>query len=107
GGAGQIIVDEESVVTTISLNFSGHYRPTLTAEYARYVYRAIRSHPLLTFAENCVITGRKSFDLNSDFEMVTFPAEELLSDSSGLEDQLDEWVIENDVDEEEGDGLNW
>ena len=37
------------VVTEINLNFSGHYRPPLSAGYARYTYRSLVSHPLLTF----------------------------------------------------------
>jgi hypothetical protein len=57
------------------------------------------------------VTGADSelhpFDLHGDFEMITISAEELLSDSFELEAQFDDWVIVDEVDEGEGDGLNW
>ena len=89
GAAGQISVDEAGIVTEIHLNFSGHYRPPLSAEYARYAYHSLVDHPLLEFADDCKINARGSFNMSSNFEMVSFSAEELLTTDRSLELKLD------------------
>ncbi len=97
GSAGQIYVDGDGVVTEINLNFSGHYRPPLSAGYARYTYRSLVSHPLLTFAPGCRISARKSFRLDMNLETMVFTADELLSDEPSLDYALDGMVDDDDV----------
>lgn len=90
GAAGQIVVDEGGVVTSINLNFSGHYRPRLTAEYARYTYAALIGHPLLSFDPDCPITGRQSFSLDGPLTLIVLEPDELIADDGRLEYQLDD-----------------
>ncbi|WP_435019682.1 hypothetical protein TA3x_001423 [Tundrisphaera sp. TA3] len=92
GAAGQIIVEPSGVIGQINLNFSGHYRPPLDATYARYTYRVLASHPLLTLAPDCIITGRKFDDLDVHSSNLKFSAEELLSDDPEL-DELIEYAM--------------
>jgi len=90
GAAGQIYVDDHGVVTTINLNFSGHYRPPLSSEYARYTYAAIVGHPLLDIAPGCVVNARRQFDLDGPLESIELSPDELTEDDGRLEYLLDE-----------------
>ena len=89
GAAGQVVVEPSGVISEINLNFSGHYRPPLDGEYARYTYRALANHPLLTLSPDCRITGRR-FD-ESDFHSINlkFSAEELLADDPALDESIE------------------
>ena len=101
GSAGQIYVDERGEVAEINLNFSGHYRPPLTAGYARYTYRSIIEHPLLRIGDDCRISGRRFFDLNTCLENLSFSAGELLADDPELEILLDDERSEREGDAED------
>jgi len=101
GAAGQVYVDDSGLITEINLNFSGHYRPPLSAEYARFTYRTLINHPLLSFSPDCRISARRFFDLNSRLENITFAPSELLLDDSGLEMFLAVGEDESVVDDEE------
>ncbi len=85
GAAGQIIVEASGVIGEIDLNFSGHYRPPLDADYARYAYRAIAGHPLLTLSPECWIWGRKFEGLDLYSPRLKFSVEELTSDDPMLD----------------------
>jgi hypothetical protein len=103
GAAGQIYVDAEGLITDVNLNFSGHYRPPLSAEYARYTYRSLIHHPLLRFSPNHRISARLFFDLNQNLQNMTFSPDELILDDDRLEQQLSQieplnWV--DDLDDE-------
>ncbi|WP_337173604.1 hypothetical protein [Paludisphaera sp.] len=103
GAAGQIYVDEEGVVTTINLNFSGHYRPPLTAEYARYTYTALIGHPLLSFTADCAINGRRNFSLEGPLTLIAVDPHDLLMDDGRLEyllDADDVWADDEEATEE-------
>ena len=85
GAAGQIVLDDHGLVDQINLNFSGHYRPDLDAEYARYTYRSLARHPLLSVAQTCRISGRKFDDENVASTVLEFTASELLTDDPDLD----------------------
>ena len=88
GAAGQFTVESNGEISEINLNFSGHYRPPLDANYARFTFRALIDHPLLRISEKCKITGRK-FDESSLLSIsLRFSREELLSDDSFLEESI-------------------
>jgi hypothetical protein len=106
GAAGQLFVDDRYTVREISLNFSGHYRPPLSADYVRYTYRSLYSHPLLTLGSDCRISARKNFDVNGLLEMISFRPDELLSDNPELDYQL-EPPTAFDQPYDEDDGLIW
>lgn len=95
GAAGQIYVNEDGVIVEINLNFSGHYRPPISAEYARYTYQTLVCHPLLSFSPDCRISARKYFGLNTPMNCISFTPFELLSDDPALE------VLLGDFPEEE------
>ena len=89
GAAGQILVEPSGVIGQVNLNFSGHYRPPLDAEYARWTYRALAEHPLLTLSPTCIITGRKFDDLDVHSTILKFTAEELLADDPELDEMIE------------------
>ena len=84
-GAGHIHITTDGMVSRIDLNFSGHYRPTLTAEYARYVYRAIAGHPLLKLDTDCVFWGRKFEGMEKSSHIHQFSREDMTGEGSALE----------------------
>lgn len=84
GAAGQIVFDADGLATEVNLNFSGHYRPPLTAEYARYAYRVLSGHPLIELAPGCSINGRV-FDEEAVFTTVLrFDPADLVGDGDEL-----------------------
>jgi hypothetical protein len=85
GAAGQIVFDELGRVAELNLNFSGHYRPPLDEGYARYVYRALVAHPLLEFAEGCLVSGRKFRDDGELSTVLRFDPDDLTSDTVDLD----------------------
>lgn len=89
GAAGHLIFDAHGGMTDLHLNFSGHYRPELSAEYARSTYRAIVDHPLIQIAENCRVKGRKFSDDGQLSTIVSFAREDLESDDVDLETMLE------------------
>lgn len=90
GGAGHVIFQPNGSVGALELNFSGHYRPDLTAEYARYVYRTIRDHPLILLEEDCKLAGRKFKDCDAISSVIRFDKEDLESDDEKLD-----WFLES------------
>ena len=88
GAAGQFHVDDAGFISEVGLNFSGHYRPPLSAEYARYTYRSLFKHPLLTFSDRCHISARIFFDVNTGLNQVSFVHDELISDEFDLDSAL-------------------
>jgi hypothetical protein len=89
GAAGQVVVEPSGAIGEINLNFSGHYRPTLDAEYARFTFRAIENHPLLTLSPDCRITGRRFDGLDVHSVNLKFSAEELRSDDPELDETIE------------------
>ncbi len=89
GAAGQLHIDETGRVSEVNLNFSGHYRPPLSAEYARYTYRILFYHHLLTFSPECRISARKSFDLSEKLDTFIFSHSELMTDDPSLDMAID------------------
>jgi hypothetical protein len=88
GAAGQLVANSEGTIQAINLNFSGHYRPPLEVNYARYTYRTLAGHPLLTLAEGCVISGRKT--TNDELgPMLRFHRDELIDDSFPLDEMIE------------------
>ncbi len=85
GAAGQIIVEPSGVIGEVDLNFSGHYRPGLNGEYARYTFRAIDSHPLLILSPDCRVCGRKFQGLDLNAPRLKFTIEELTNDDPMLD----------------------
>ena len=93
GGAGHLIIAESGELGEIHLNFSGHYRPSLTLDYARYVFRTIANHPLLSIEKNCRILGRKFDEETYNSSVIKLTAEELRSDDPELEEALERLLI--------------
>ncbi len=89
GAAGQIVIEPSGVVSEINLNFSGHYRPPLDGDYARYTYQMLANHPLLTLSPDCQITGRKFQDLDALSIPLKFSADELMSDDPSLDEMIE------------------
>lgn len=85
GGAGHIRFDERGIVTEVHLNFSGHYRPPLSADYARYAFRAIEGHPLIRLAADCLVQGRLFDEESYATSLLRFRPEELRADDDRLE----------------------
>ncbi len=105
GAAGQIYVDSESVITEINLNFSGHYRPSMTLEYVHYTFKSLWRHPLLVISKDCRITARKVFRRGMSLETIVFEMDDLLAQDE-LKPLFD-WYEDFDEDDDLGDGLNW
>jgi hypothetical protein len=93
GGAGHIIIAESGSISEIHLNFSGHYRPPLTLEYAQYVFRALANHPLLLIERTCRILGRKFDEATYSSSVISLTSEELGSDDPELEEALEMTLI--------------
>ena len=83
-----MIVGESGRVGAIHLNFGGHYRPRLTLDYVRYVFRTLVNHPLLSFENDCEIKGRK-FDEADRSSVMKFAQYELLADDPEAEEALE------------------
>lgn len=88
GGAGHISIERSGEVSRLEMNFSGHYRPPLTADYVRYVYKTITEHPLLNVAVNCSFHARKFDNCDANSAVYEFSREELGSDDP----RLDYWI---------------
>jgi hypothetical protein len=88
GSAGQFSVDSNGEISEINLNFSGHYRPPLDADYARYTFRVLINHPLLKISQNCKVTGRKFDESSLRSTSLLFSKPELLSSDSLLEESI-------------------
>jgi hypothetical protein len=89
GGAGHLVTGPDGRVCGIHLNFSGHYRPRLTAGYAQYVFRVIRSHPLIDLNPDCAYKGR-FFKAESDRSTVLdFDLQDLTGDVALLEEVIE------------------
>lgn len=106
GAAGQLTIDGNGSVSKIHLNFSGHFRPPLTAQYARYVYSVLIKHPLLSIAPECEITARKVTGLAELSKPIPLDPDELLSDDGRLEDLLgEEFDLVPDEDDPDEQGI--
>ena len=93
GAAGQFTVEPDGTLGEINLNFSGHYRPPLSGDYARYTLRVLMAHPLIQISENCKITGRKFDDNNLRSINLRFTIEELLGDDSTLDESIEYSIV--------------
>jgi hypothetical protein len=89
GAAGQLVINPGGEVVEINLNFSGHYRPPLSADYARYTFRILLNHPLLTISDSCRITGRKFDESNFHSMNLKFERDELLADDPALDESIE------------------
>ncbi len=85
GGAGHIYFGPDGVIDRLDLNFSGHYRPQLTSDYARYIYNSICRHPLLKVSPDCTFSGRCFRDCDAVNPLLSFTKEELESDDPDLD----------------------
>jgi hypothetical protein len=92
GGAGHIVFNELGKVCAVHLNFSGHYRPPLTFDYVRYVFRALVNHPLLSFEFPCEISGRKFGEADRS-TVIRFLADDLLTDDPNGEEFLERVLV--------------
>ena len=88
GGAGHIHIEPTGEVSRIEVNFSGHYRPTLSGDYARYVYQSIVGHPLLKLGGSCTYAGRIFKGCEAVSNALEFTKEEL----EAPEGSLDLWI---------------
>jgi hypothetical protein len=82
--AGHVHLAGDGAVTKLDLNFSGHYRPPLSAEYVRYVYHAFAGHPLMTLSPRCEFYGRWFDEQNVNTQVFQFERAELHSDDPEL-----------------------
>jgi hypothetical protein len=89
GGAGHLIINQFGNVDEIQLNYSGHYRPPLSPEYARFVYRTIKGHPLLILSPNCTVKGRRFHDESLGSSVIRFEPCELETDGPESDEQLE------------------
>jgi hypothetical protein len=93
GGAGHLITDEYGHVDEMQVNFSGHYRPPLSAEYVRYVYRTIKGHPLITVNPDCKVKGRKFDEETLDSSLIWFEPADLESDDPMSDEYLERALL--------------
>jgi hypothetical protein len=93
GGAGHLIVQGSGQIGAVHLNFSGHYRPPLTFDYVRYVYRLLLHHPLFSFARECEILGRKFNEDADRTSVIKFTAAELLAENPEGEEALERVLL--------------
>ena len=93
GGAGHLHVEATGEITGIDLNFSGHYRPPLTADHARFVYRSVSAHPLLTIAPACRFSGRMFDEDEMRSTVIQFARAELESDDPELDRLLETYTF--------------
>jgi hypothetical protein len=87
------LICDEGRVEAIQLNFSGHYRPHLSPEYVRYIYRALRGHPLLEFNPAVEIRGRKFDEQSFRSSVVKFSPEELEVDDETFDESLEMLLV--------------
>ena len=85
GAAGRLVLDAKARVVEVNLNFSGHYRPPLDSTYARFVHRSLRRHPLLSFAEDYSISGRKFHEGGELSTLLRFDPRDLESEDVDLD----------------------
>jgi hypothetical protein len=85
GAAGHLVFEDPPVASEVHLNFSGHYRPTLDADYCRYTFGVLDRHPLLTLADPCRILGRKFNDAATLSQVLSFERSELVDESTDLD----------------------
>lgn len=85
GGAGHLVFEPTGEVTEIHLNFSGHYRPKLDADYVRYTYALLVGHPLLTIAEDCKVLGRVFSEISDRSSVISFQGEDITTDADDLD----------------------
>jgi len=86
-------MEESGTVSEIHLNFSGHYRPPLTSDYACYVFRTLATHPLLSIETDCRICGRKFYDDTDRSSVISFAPDELMTDDPEAQEQLERVLI--------------
>jgi hypothetical protein len=88
GGAGHIHFDSQGTVVRLDTNFSGHYRPPLSADYVRYVYQVVATHPLIMLADDCRFFGRWFDEETVRTQVLEFSRDEIASDDP----RLDQWI---------------
>jgi hypothetical protein len=89
GGAGHLIIQETGTISEVHLNFSGHYRPPLTAEYIKYAFRLIAMHPLVDLGRECTILARTFDDESLDTCVYTFDWNDLMFDSPEFDEYIE------------------
>jgi hypothetical protein len=92
GGAGHLIIGESGATSALHLNFSGHYRPRLTFDYVRYVFRTLVNHPLLSVDKSPEIWGRV-FDDDGRSHVIEFLPADLLSDAPAADEALERMLM--------------
>lgn len=85
GAAGQIVVGDDGTIIEINLNFSGHYVPPISSEYARYTYLVLINHPLITISPDCQITARKRSGISNLTQRIALSHDIILADDGRLE----------------------
>jgi hypothetical protein len=91
--AGHLYIDERGQVNVMQLNFSGHYRPPLSAEYVCYTYRALKGHPLVTSSPDCKVNGRKFDEETLHSSMISFDPSELEIDDPSMDERLERLLV--------------
>jgi hypothetical protein len=85
GAAGHLVFGPDGDVIEIHLNFSGHYRPKLDADYVRYTNGLLTGHPLLKVSEDCKVQGRVFSDVSDRSTVIRFLPEDLAIDADELD----------------------
>lgn len=85
GAAGHLVFNPKGEVIEIHLNFSGHYRPKLDADYVRYTHGLLAGHPLLTVTDDCEVRGRVFSEISDRSSVISFHAEDLAGDAEDLD----------------------
>lgn len=85
GAAGHLVFGPDGDVIEIHLNFSGHYRPRLDADYVRYTYGLLTGHPLLAVSGDCKVQGRVFSDVSDRSTVIRFLPEDLTIDADELD----------------------
>jgi hypothetical protein len=93
GGAGHLLIDDLGRVDEMQLNFSGHYRPPLTADYVRYAFAVLKGHPLLTISPDYTVKGRKFDEESFRSSLISFEPDELETGDASLDEQLERLLI--------------
>jgi hypothetical protein len=93
GGAGHIKIETTGEVSELQLNFSGHYRPPLSIEYARYVFRTMTGHPLIRMKPDSLIQGRLFDESTERSVVVRFDVDDLLNQNDITDERLERLLL--------------
>jgi hypothetical protein len=93
GGAGHLKIEESGEVSELQLNFSGHYRPPLSIEYCRYVFRTITGHPLLVMKPGYLIQGRIFDESTGTSVVIRCDPKDLITENDITDEHIERLLI--------------